>query len=55
MVEGSVLNRLGAQWGMAGIMPRGQDGPHRRGPLAIVRRANYSGDGWALHARLFLV
>ena len=33
----SVPNRPGAPRGTAGIMPRGRDGWHRTGPLAVVR------------------
>ena len=55
-VVASVPNRPGAPRGTAGIMPRGRDGWHRTGPLAVVRcRAKSSGDGRAPHARPFLV
>ena len=59
MLLGSVPNRPGAPRETAGIMPRGRDGWHRTGPLAVVRcRAKYWEDGRAmldgraLHARL---
>ena len=54
----SVPNGPGAPRGTAGIMPRGRDGWHRTGPLAVVRCRAKSSAGWdgrALHARPFLV
>ena len=61
-INDSVPNRPGAPRGTAGIMPRGREGWHRTGPLAVVRcRAKYWEDGqarWggrALHARPFLI
>ena len=44
--QGQYSEPSGGPTGTAEIMPRGRDGWHRTGPLAVVRcRAKYSGDG----------